>query len=96
MGLRFVRINPSLCGIGGESRIFLGRWSETSKAPPIPAGPLMSSLCRISAKSLDLHVKVKVLGDSENVLVAPPAHIHHDDMVCRQGRRDLHHMRQSV
>ena len=35
-------------------------------------------------------------GHREDVLVAAPAHVHHDDMVGRQPRRDLHHMGQRM
>lgn len=31
--------------------------------------------------SLDFHIKAKVLGDGENILIAPATHVHHNDMV---------------
>ena len=37
-----------------------------------------------------------MLGHSEDVLVAPAAHVHHDDLVLRQRRGQLHHLRQRM
>ena len=45
---------------------------------------------------LYLHVEAKMLGHGENILVTPTTHIHHDDMVFRQPRRDFHHMGKRV
>ena len=42
------------------------------------------------------HVKAEVPRDGKDVLVAPPAHVHADDVILRQLRRDLHHMCQRV
>ena len=42
------------------------------------------------------HVKAQMPCDGEDVLVAAPAHIHADDVIGRQGRRDFHHMGQRV
>ena len=45
---------------------------------------------------LDFHVKAKRLGDGKDILVATPTHVHADDVVFGQFRRDLHHMGQRV
>ncbi len=37
-----------------------------------------------------------MLGDGEDVLVAAAAHVHHDDVVSGQVRRDLDDMRQRM
>jgi len=33
-----------------------------------------------------------MFGDGKDVLVAAPTHVHADDVIARQARRDLHHM----
>ncbi len=46
--------------------------------------------------SLDFHIEAKRLSHSEDILVAAPAHVHHQQVVFGQGRRKFHHMGKRV
>ena len=51
---------------------------------------------RVANSASYLHVKAQMLGHREDILVAATTHVHHDDMLGRQFRGDLHHMGQRV
>ena len=87
--MRFVTIN--LC---------LGAFAQQLLAAPSGGSPnekahkllLMGTIIRFNVTISNSHNDAKMFGHGKDVFIAPPTHVHHDDMVCGQARRNFHHM----
>src|ERR1700692_2054131 len=79
-------VTTSICAVISVQHQLLPTWSKVPQA----GADLSAARCGPSQPDAER------VDDGEDVLVAAAAHVHDDEMIARQGRRDLGDMSQRV
>ena len=87
--MRFVAINLCLGAFAHPLRAARSGDSTNEKTHKLL---LMGAIFRFYVIILNSHNDAKMFGHGKDVFIAPPTHVHHNDMVCGQARRNFHHM----